>query len=307
MQDLGIKFDEKAIKKIIREYTREAGVRNLEREMTSVLRKLIKDLINDYFENQPKKKTSKKAEAEVEVVSILSQNPEFCSFISAKKIVIDEHTIEKYLKAPKFKDMKGELSDKIGVATGLAWTSVGGDIMPLEVMIMPSSTEKLTLTGQLGDVMKESAMAALSFIRANYLDLGLVENFNKNKEIHIHVPEGAIPKDGPSAGITMAIAMISALTNKAVKGTIAMTGEITLRGNILPIGGLKEKLLAAKRNGISKVIVPIDNKSDIIDIEREILDGLEIVYAKHLKDILAEAFVSSPIVTIKSKTHQGVN
>lgn len=307
MKDLGIKFDESAIKKIIREYTREAGVRNLEREMTSVLRKLIKDLINDYFENQPKKKPSKKAATEVEIVSILSQNREFSSFISDKKIVIDEHTIEKYLKAPKFKDMKGELSDKIGVATGLAWTSVGGDIMPLEVMIMPSSTEKLTLTGQLGDVMKESAMAALSFIRANYSDLGLVENFNKNKEIHIHVPEGAIPKDGPSAGITMAIAMISALTNKAVKGTIAMTGEITLRGNILPIGGLKEKLLAAKRNGISKVIVPIDNKSDIIDIESAIIDGLEIVYAKHLKDILAEAFVSSPIVTIKSKTHQGVN
>ncbi|MCO5249983.1 MAG: endopeptidase La [Candidatus Kapabacteria bacterium] len=302
MKDLGIKFDESAIKKIIREYTREAGVRNLEREMTSVLRKLIKDLINDYFENQPIKKPSKKVVTEVEVVSILSQSPEFCKFIFEKKIEIDVDTIEKYLKAPKFKDMKGELSDKVGVATGLAWTSVGGDIMPLEVMIMPASSEKLTLTGQLGDVMKESAMAALSFIRANYSDLGLVENFNKNKEIHIHVPEGAIPKDGPSAGITMAIAMISALTNKAVKGTIAMTGEITLRGNILPIGGLKEKLLAAKRNGISKVIVPIDNKTDIIDIESNIIDGLEIVYAKHLKDILAVAFVSSPIVTIKSKS-----
>lgn len=302
MTDLGIKFDENAIKKIIREYTREAGVRNLEREMTSVLRKLIKDLINDYFESLSKKKPSKKATTEIEVVSILSQSPEFCKFIFDKKIEIGEESIEKYLKAPKFKDMKGELSDKVGVATGLAWTSVGGDIMPLEVMIMPSSSEKLTLTGQLGDVMKESAMAALSFIRANYSDLGLIENFNKNKEIHIHVPEGAIPKDGPSAGITMAIAMISALTNKAVKGTIAMTGEITLRGNILPIGGLKEKLLAAKRNGISKVIVPIDNKSDIIDIERTIIEGLEIVYAKHLKDILAEAFVSSPIVTIKSKS-----
>jgi ATP-dependent Lon protease len=302
MTDLGIKFDVNAIKKIIREYTREAGVRNLEREMTSVLRKLIKDLINDYFDNQPKKKPSKKAATEVEVVSILSQSPEFCKFIFDKKIEIDEESIEKYLKAPKFKDMKGELSDKVGVATGLAWTSVGGDIMPLEVMIMPASSEKLTLTGQLGDVMKESAMAALSFIRANYSDLGLIENFNKNKEIHIHVPEGAIPKDGPSAGITMAIAMISALTNKAVKGTIAMTGEITLRGNILPIGGLKEKLLAAKRNGISKVIVPIDNKTDIIDIESNIIEGLEIVYAKHLKDILAEAFVSSPIVTIKSKS-----
>lgn len=301
MTNLGIKFEESAVTKIIREYTREAGVRNLEREMTSVLRKLIKELINDYFANLQKSKSSGKTEPEDIEVSILSKNPDFCKYISDMKITIDDKTIEKYLKAPKFKDMKGELSDKIGVATGLAWTSVGGDIMPIEVTIMPSSTEKLTLTGQLGDVMKESATAALSYIRTHYADLGLTENFNKNKEIHIHVPEGAIPKDGPSAGITMAITMISALTNKAVKGTIAMTGEITLRGNVLPIGGLKEKLLAAKRNGISKVIVPIDNKPDVDDIESNITAGLKIVYAKHLKDILAEAFVSNPIVTIKSK------
>ena len=161
--------------------------------------------------------------------------------------------------------------------------------MPIEVTIMPGS-EKLTLTGKLGDVMKESAMAALSFIRSNYAEFGLKEDFSKKSEIHIHVPEGAIPKDGPSAGITMAIAIISAATGKKVRGDVAMTGEITLRGDILPIGGLKEKLLAAKRAGMNDVLVPIENMRDVTDISEEIKSGLNIHFIEHLTEAVEFAF-----------------
>lgn len=297
MSNLGIQFEDSAINKIIREYTREAGVRNLERELTSILRKMAKELVHDYLSSSPRQKKKNAKAADIE---ILGNDKGFTSFIKRKKIRIDDAIIEKYLKAPKFKDTRKELNDKIGVVTGLAWTSVGGDIMPLEVTSMPSNGTKLTLTGQLGDVMKESATAALSFIRSNYSELGLAENFNKDKEIHIHIPEGAIPKDGPSAGITMAIAMLSVFTNKPVKGNLAMTGEITLRGNILPIGGLKEKLLAAKRNGYKTVIVPFENKPDVSDIEKEITDGLEIIYAKHINDILQTVFVQKNNLIVKS-------
>jgi ATP-dependent Lon protease len=302
MSNLGIQFEDSAINKIIREYTREAGVRNLERELTSILRKMAKELVHDYLSSSPRQQKKNAKAADIE---ILGNDKGFTSFIKRKKIRIDDTIIEKYLKAPKFKDTRKELNDKIGVVTGLAWTSVGGDIMPLEVTSMPSNGTKLTLTGQLGDVMKESATAALSFIRSNYSELGLAENFNKDKEIHIHIPEGAIPKDGPSAGITMAIAMLSVFTNKPVKGNLAMTGEITLRGNILPIGGLKEKLLAAKRNGYKTVIVPFDNKPDVSDIEKEITDGLEIIYAKHINDILQTVFVQKNNLIVKSpKIHK---
>ncbi len=297
MSKLGIQFEDSAVNKVIREYTREAGVRNLERELTSILRKLAKELVNDYLSSA---QSTKQQNTATKNISILGNDKGFTSFIKRKKIKIDNSIIEKYLKAPKFKDTRKELNDKIGVVTGLAWTSVGGDLMPLEATSMPSNGEKLTLTGQLGNVMKESATAALSFIRSNHSDLGLTENFNKDKEIHIHIPEGAIPKDGPSAGITMAIAMLSVFTNKPVKGNLAMTGEITLRGNILPIGGLKEKLLAAKRNGYTTVIVPFENKADVLDIEKEITDELEIIYAKHINDILPNVFVQKKDLVIKS-------
>ena len=178
------------------------------------------------------------------------------------------------------------MKDKVGVATGLAWTSTGGDLLPIEVNIMPSKSEKLTLTGKLGDVMKESGMAALSYVRANYKLLGVPEEFTKGMEIHIHVPEGAIPKDGPSAGITMCTALISAATNKPISGKVAMTGEITLRGNILPIGGLSEKLLAAKKRGIKKVLVPSENKRDVEDIDDFIKKGLKIIFVEHITEAL---------------------
>jgi ATP-dependent Lon protease len=311
LNDFNIDFTDKSLLKLTREYTQEAGVRNLEREIASIFRKLAKEIIISFNKTyKVEKKTNKtkkvapvddKSSSEskknnivdetLAVKSILKDNPEFKKVISKKKFLIDEQKIEEYLKAPKFKSKKDELDNKVGVATGLAWTSVGGDTLPVEVTIMPGS-EKLTLTGKLGDVMQESAKAALSFVRANYKSLGLNENFYHKKEIHIHVPEGAIPKDGPSAGITIAMALISAASGKAIRGDIAMTGEITLRGNILPIGGLNEKLLAAKRIGISKVIIPFENKRDIEDIRPEIKDGMEVIPVKHINEAISVVFNS---------------
>lgn len=284
LEHFNIDFKDEAILKVINQYTREAGVRNLERELSGVLRKFAKGVISD-FESKPKKN---KAE-DIERIA-LKDNKDFQKMIEKSQYLIDEAKIEEYLKAPKFKNKRENLADKVGVATGLAWTSVGGDILPIEVNIMPGA-ERLTLTGKLGDVMKESGMAALSYIRANHKSFGIKPGFNSKKEIHIHVPEGAIPKDGPSAGITMTMALISALTGKMLKGDVAMTGEVTLRGNVLPIGGLKEKLLAAKRMGIKKVLVPEDNIRDVEDISDEIKDGLEIVAVSKIADALPHAFV----------------
>ncbi len=283
LEKMNIKFDDRAILKIITEYTREAGVRNLEREIASVLRKLAKEIIHDYDKKRKKERKSANRKA-------LRENANFKRSIKGRTFVVDEQMVENFLKAPRFKEKKEETDDKVGVATGLAWTSVGGDTMQIEATIMPG-TEKLTLTGKLGDVMKESAMAALSLIRARSKELGVPGNFNKKKEIHIHVPEGAIPKDGPSAGITMAMALISAASGKAIRGDVAMTGEITLRGNILPIGGLKEKLLAARRAGIKTVIIPFENSRDIEDIKEQIKEGLKILPVKHLSEALGIALV----------------
>ncbi len=285
LADFNIDLPDSSILKLIREYTAEAGVRNLERETASILRKLAKEIIQDFDKSNKNKKTKKQTKER----RILKDNPQFKKLINSKKYVLDSDKIEYFLKAPKFKSKKDKLDDKIGVATGLAWTSVGGDTLPIEVTIMPGN-EKLTLTGKLGDVMKESAIASLSFVRSNYQKLNLRADFYKNKEIHIHVPEGAIPKDGPSAGITITIALISAASGKPVRGDLAMTGEITLRGNILPIGGLNEKLLAAKRIGIKTVIIPKDNKRDVEDIRPEIKDGLEIIPVKNLNEALPIVF-----------------
>ena len=254
-----IKFSDKSLLKIIREYTRESGVRNLEREIASVLRKIARKIVTqgDKYSNN-------------------GHN-------------ISEQDIEQYLRTPRFKDSAANLTDKVGIAVGLAWTSVGGDTLPVEVSIMPGS-ERLTLTGKLGDVMKESAQAALSYIRSHTESLSIVGDFNKGKEIHIHVPEGAIPKDGPSAGITMTIALISAATGKPVRGDIAMTGEITLRGMILPIGGLNEKLLAAKRQGIKTVLIPEGNAKDIQEVNPHILKGLNVIPVEHIDQALPHAF-----------------
>lgn len=277
--NIKIKFEDKAITRIITEYTREAGVRNLERTIANIFRKLAKEIVVQYGDKVKDKTVA------------LKDNPEFKKKYKNEGIVITPAKVEEYLKAPKHKLKKEDLKDKVGVATGLAWTSTGGDLLPIEVNIMPSKAEKLTLTGKLGDVMKESAMAALSYVRANYKLLGVPKEFSKEMEIHIHVPEGAIPKDGPSAGITMCTALVSAATNKAVKGNVAMTGEITLRGNILPIGGLSEKLLAAKKRGIKKVLVPFDNKRDVEEIDAFIKKGLEIIFVEHITDALPHSIV----------------
>ncbi|MEO8514290.1 MAG: endopeptidase La [Ignavibacteria bacterium] len=254
-----------SIRKIINEYTREAGVRNLEREIASLMRKITKEIVLHKIKTNDAPEKKKKP---------LDINSEF---------------IEKYLGVPKFKEKQADKEDKVGNAVGLAWTSMGGDILDIEVSVMPGK-EKLTLTGQLGDVMKESALAGFTFIRSNSKKFGLSGNFFNGKEIHIHIPEGGIPKDGPSAGITMTIAMISALTGNPTRSDVAMTGEITLRGEILPIGGLNEKLLAAQRSGIKKVLIPKENEKDLKEISDKIKKGLEIVIVEKLDDALKHIF-----------------
>ena len=306
LDSVNITFTDAAIMKLIREYTREAGVRNIEREIGSILRKVAKELVME-FETKENAKSAKKAASKVESGTVDMENGAVIAengTISAlfklpkkKSVIIDEDKVVKFLKNPKFREKKDELSDKIGVATGLAWTSMGGDTLPVEVTIMPGA-EKLTLTGKLGDVMKESATAALSYVRSNWYALGIPENFAVGKEIHIHAPEGAIPKDGPSAGITMSLALISAAGSKPLRGDLAMTGEITLRGNILPIGGLNEKLLAAKRKGITTVLIPKDNLQDISEINPIITNGLQIVPIGHLTEALPYAF-RTEVVTVK--------
>ncbi|NLO19750.1 MAG: endopeptidase La [Ignavibacteria bacterium] len=289
LSEINIEFKNEAIMKIIREYTREAGVRSLEREIASILRKLAKEIVEKHYSKQKEKM---QAEKQSNLKKALIEDETFKKSIKRQKHTIDEKSIEKYLKAPRFKQKKDELNDKVGAATGLAWTSVGGDTLPIEVTIMPGP-EKLTLTGKLGDVMKESAHAALSYLRSNTKELGVPDNFYRKKEIHIHIPEGAIPKDGPSAGITMATALISAASGRSVRGDIAMTGEITLRGNILAIGGLNEKLLAAKRAGIKDVIIPQENERDIEDIKEEIKSGLNIIPVSHISEAVEIAINKS--------------
>lgn len=280
LTNFNIVFEDDALMKIIEEYTREAGVRNLEREIASVFRKLAKDIVSKYDKSRKAGSVRKKA---------LVDNPYFVKSMKGESFIISPDKVEEYLKIPKFRKSAENLDDKVGVATGLAWTSVGGDTMPVEVNIMPG-TEKLTLTGKLGDVMKESAYAALSFIRANLKTLNVPTNFNKKKEIHIHVPEGAIPKDGPSAGITMTLAVISAATGLKLRGDLAMTGEIDLRGDVLPIGGLNEKLLAASKLGIKTVLIPKENIRDLEEVKKEVLDKLEIIPVSHINEALSVAF-----------------
>lgn len=285
--EFNINLDDDTILKIIREYTRESGVRNLEREISSLLRKLLKEIVEKYYLDNPAIEASEISDDNSQ--KLLINNDDFIKKLKKRKIIIKPNEIEKYLKAPRFKQKKDKLDDKVGVVNGLAWTSVGGDIMPIEVTVM-TGREKLTLTGKLGDVMKESAMAALSYLRSNAKVLGLKEDFSKNKEIHIHVPEGAIPKDGPSAGITMATALYSAISGKAIRGDVAMTGEITLRGDILPIGGLKEKLLAAKRHGMNLVIIPEENLRDLQDFNEDVKSNIEIIAVKKFDESIKYSF-----------------
>ncbi len=202
-------------------------------------------------------------------------------------------TLEDLIGKKKFRYEKAQEKDQTGVATGLAWTYSGGDTLSIEVNVMPG-TGKLELTGQLGDVMKESARAAVTYIRSMAIDLGINADFAATKDIHIHVPEGATPKDGPSAGITLATALASALSNRPVRHNVAMTGEITLRGRVLPIGGLKEKVIAANRAGIDTVLVPEENRRDMSDIPQTVLDQVKLVFVKTMQDVFANALQPLP-------------
>lgn len=251
-----LKIGKSAIWKMARNYTKEAGVRQLERTIGEICRKAAREILEE-------KKTS---------------------------IRVTDRNIEKYLGKEKFTYSMINEEDEIGIVRGLAWTSVGGDTLEIEVNIMPGKGEIL-LTGQLGDVMKESARTGISYIRSVGNEYQIPEDFFEKHDIHIHIPEGAVPKDGPSAGITMATAMISAITNTKVRANVAMTGEITLRGRVLPIGGLKEKLLAAKSAGVKKVLVPVKNMCDVEEISSEITKGLEIVPVSAMDEVLKHALV----------------
>ncbi len=254
-----IKFDEATLEFLISNYTREAGLRNLEREIGSLCRKVARKIAEG------------------------GKGP----------YVISPRTVEKYLGPPKFQpESEAEIIDQPGLATGLAWTEVGGEILYVEVSILKGKGN-ITLTGQLGDVMKESAQAAVSYCRSRLKDLKLDETYFEEIDIHIHVPAGAIPKDGPSAGVTIATAIYSALTKKKVRQDVAMTGEITLRGRVLPIGGLKEKALAALRAKIHTVIIPEQNKKDLVDIPKDLREQIKFVPVKNMDKILSIAFVKS--------------
>jgi ATP-dependent Lon protease len=255
-----IKFSEMALRRIIREYTYEAGVRNLERCIASICRKLARRV---------------------------AEGKKIPSHITA-------NSLPKYLGPPQYTYGMAEEKDEVGVATGIAWTEAGGDIMPVEVTLMEGKGN-LILTGQLGEIMQESAQAALSYARSKAKELG-IPNWNFDRlDIHIHVPEGAIPKDGPSAGVTIATALISALSNRPVHKDVAMTGEITLRGRILPIGGVKEKILAAHRAGVKIIVLPKKNKKDLVEIPAKIRKQLKFVFVERMEEVLPVALAPEPI------------
>lgn len=252
-----LKISKNAVWKIASNYTKEAGVRQLEREIGNICRKAAKEILT----------TGKKS------------------------VTITEKNLFKYLGKEKFTYQMANAADEIGIVRGLAWTSVGGDTLQIEVNVMPGKGE-IMLTGQLGDVMKESARTGISYIRSVSRDYQIADDFFEKYDIHVHIPEGAVPKDGPSAGITMATAMLSAITEQKVRADIAMTGEVTLRGRVLSIGGLKEKLLAAKNAGIKTVLVPKKNLADVEELSQEITKGLEILPVEHMEEVLKAAFVS---------------
>ncbi|MBM7691962.1 ATP-dependent Lon protease [Peribacillus deserti] len=243
-----------ALMSIIRYYTREAGVRSLERQLATICRKTAKIIVSG----------------------------------EKKKVILSDKNLEDFLGKRKFRYGQAELEDQVGVATGLAYTTVGGDTLQIEVSLAPGKG-KLVLTGKLGDVMKESAQAAFSYVRSKAKELSIDENFHEKNDIHIHVPEGAVPKDGPSAGITIATALVSALTGRPIKREVGMTGEITLRGRVLPIGGVKEKTLSAHRAGLTKIILPADNEKDIDDIPESVRSQLEFVLVSHVDQVLKHA------------------
>ena len=254
-----ISFSQDTVQKVIREYTREAGVRNLERNIAGLCRKAARKIV----QNQ------------------------------RKNVRITNRNLQDFLGVPRYRHAQAERAQQVGLATGLAWTEVGGEVLAVEVSVMKGKG-KLTLTGKLGEVMQESAQAGFSYIRTRAKELKIDEDFYEKNDIHIHLPEGAIPKDGPSAGITMATALASALTGKPIRNDIAMTGEITLRGRVLPVGGIKEKVLAAHRAGIHKIILPLENKRDIEEIPANVRRTIEFIPVEHMDEVLKTALVFEP-------------
>ena len=252
-----LQIREEGIQNIVRYYTREAGVRSLERQLATICRKTAKIIVSG----------------------------------EKKRVIVSDKSVEEYLGKPIFHYGQAELEDQVGVATGLAYTTVGGDTLQIEVSLSPGKG-KLILTGKLGDVMKESAQAAFSYVRSKVTEFGIDPDFHEKNDIHIHVPEGAVPKDGPSAGITMATALVSALTGKPIRKEVGMTGEITLRGRVLPIGGLKEKTLGAHRAGLTKIICPKENEKDLDDIPESVRKEMEFVLVSHVDEVLKHALKS---------------
>jgi ATP-dependent Lon protease len=244
------------ISKVIRNYTKESGVRQLEREIGNICRKVAKEILTT----------------------------------TATSIVLTQRNLKKFLGREKYTYQKANSSDDVGIVRGLAWTSVGGDTLQVEVNVMPGKGN-WKLTGQMGDVMKESAQAGISYVRSISKEYSIPEDFFEKHDIHLHIPEGAVPKDGPSAGITMATALLSAITGIKVYANVAMTGEVTLRGRVLAVGGLKEKILAAKSAGITKVLLPKENKEAIKEMSGEITKGLEIILVETMDDVLREVLV----------------
>ncbi|MBM3780795.1 MAG: endopeptidase La [Acidobacteria bacterium] len=265
-----ITIDTDAVQAIVQRYTREAGVRNLEREVNSVCRKVAR--------------------------KVVVEGPDTSDTITPERL-------SELLGVPRYRPTVAEEKNEVGIATGLAWTEVGGEILITEATLMPGRG-KLTLTGKLGDVMQESAQAAMSFVRSRAEEFGIVRDFQRKTDVHVHIPEGAIPKDGPSAGITLATVLISALARIAVRRDVAMTGEITLRGKVLPIGGVKEKLLAAHRAGITTILLPNDNEKDLADIPKNVLDGLSVHLVSTMDEVLAVA-LASPLTPLPPSTDDG--
>lgn len=255
IEDRGIRFSQSAIRTVIHEYTREAGVRNMEKEISSICRKLVRSIV---------------------------------SGAEPPRRVLTRRDVHEYLGVPRFRRARLSSGDAVGVVNGLAWTEAGGVLLKVETTVVPGKG-KLLLTGKMGEVMQESAQASMSYVRSRAQSLGLDANFYDKLDIHIHIPEGAVPKDGPSAGVTMATAVVSALTSRSVKADLAMTGELTLGGRVLPVGGLKEKLLAAKEAGVTTVLIPAENEKDLSDTPREILKGIKVHLVEHMDEIIALA------------------
>jgi ATP-dependent Lon protease len=263
LSEKNLTIPDEAFQTIIQRYTREAGVRNLEREISSICRKVAR--------------------------KVVVEGAEFREDMTPEKIT-------EYLGVPRFRPSIAEEKNEIGIATGLAWTEVGGEILVTEATLMPGRG-RLTLTGKLGDVMQESAQAAMSWVRSKTSELGIPGDFSRRTDVHVHIPEGAIPKDGPSAGITLASALVSALTRVPIRRDVAMTGEITLRGKVLPIGGVKEKVLAAHRAGLRNVILPRDNEKDLADIPKNVLDAMNVNLVETMDEVLKTA-LAGPVPSL---------